>query len=128
MALQPLTRAVVLVTCVAALLAACTRAPRGSERRIASLEGKWSSSVNGDVMVVAKDGTFRWGRPYSGRFSSTSTGQVVMSIRENGKWMGGMPVAMSPGSDTLRLTPPGGLPMEFHRLPPVERDSTDSDR
>lgn len=111
-----------------ALLLGCEGNKSAAERQIAALEGQWSSSMNGDVMTIARDGSFRWGRPYSGRFSLTSAGQLVMSIRENGKWMGGMPVAVSRKTDTLRLTPPGGPLMEFRRIVALEGDSTAGDR
>lgn len=74
--------------------------------------------MNGDIMIVRQDGTFRWGRPYSGRLTVAGTGQLMMSLRENGKFMAAIP-AMAYG-DTLRLTPGSGPTMEFHRVHEVE--------
>jgi hypothetical protein len=79
-------------------------------------------------LVVTQDGNFHWGRPYSGRFAQAGTGQIVMSLRENGKFMAAIPVMVSPQGDTLRLTPGSGQSMEFHRVLEVERDSTNGDR
>jgi hypothetical protein len=118
----------ILTFCAAATVVACTGAPRRASVEVAALAGKWSSTLNGDVMIVARDGSFRWGRPYSGRFAMAGTGQIMMSLRENGKFMAGVPVVVSAGADTLRLTPSVGQALEFHRLRQTESDSTYSDR
>lgn len=87
-----------------------------SRAKLHRLVGHWRSSINADTLMVQPDGRFRWGKPYSGRFSVLTNGQVVMSMRENGRWVGGMPVHLSVSADTVRLTPHTGAPLEFHRV------------
>lgn len=95
-------------------------APR-ARAKLRVLAGRWRSGINPDTLVVQPDGRFRWGKPYSGRFTVLTNGQLVMSMRENGRWLGGMPVRLSVVDDTIRLTPHKGAPLEFHRVLLAER-------
>lgn len=105
-----------------ALLGCTSDLPRSadaqrSRAKLRLLVGHWRSGINSDTLVVQPDGRFRWGKPYYGRFSVLTNGQLVMSMRENGRWIGGMPVRLSiSGPDTARLTPHTGAPLEFHRV------------
>lgn len=87
-----------------------------TREKLQRIVGNWRSGINTDTLVVQPDGRFRWGKPYSGRFSVLTNGQLVMSMRENGRWIGGMPVRLSITADTVRLTPHTGAPLEFHRV------------
>lgn len=112
---------------VAVALVDCTPdLPRGadaqqSRAKLHRLVGYWRSGINSDTLVVQPDGRYRWGKPYSGRFSVLTNGQLVMSMRENGRWVGGMPVHLSVSADTVRLTAHTGAPLEFHRVLLAER-------
>ncbi len=85
-------------------------APRASSLRSerALLPGRWKSELTADTLVVEADGRFHWGRPYSGRFSIQRNGRVIMSLCENGKLLGGMPLLLTKSGDTVRLTPTDG--------------------
>lgn len=83
---------------------------------MATLAGSWRSDINADSLVVQPDGRFRWGRPYSGRFSVFSNGRIFMSLRENGRLLGGTPLLLTQSADTLRLTPADGTQMAFYRV------------
>ena len=104
------------------LLLGCTRdLPRSADAqrtraKLHRLVGSWRSGINADTLMVQPGGEYRWGKLYSGRFSVLTNGQLVMSMRENGRWVGGMPVRLSITADTVRLTPHTGAPLEFHRV------------
>ena len=83
---------------------------------MATLVGSWRSGLNADSMVVEADGRFRWGRPYNGRFTVFSNGRIFMSLRENGRLLGGTPLLLTQSDDTLRLTPADGTEMAFYRV------------
>lgn len=88
---------------------------------MATLAGSWRSDLNADSLIVEADGRFRWGRPYSGRFSVFSNGRIMMSLRENGKLLGGMPLLLTQSADTVRLTPTDGTEMAFYRVVEEQR-------
>ena len=87
---------------------------------MAALTGSWKSNLNADSLVIEADGRFRWGRPYSGRFSVFSNGSIFMSLRENGRLLGGTPLLLTQSADTLRLTPSDATQMAFYRVIPVQ--------
>jgi hypothetical protein len=83
---------------------------------MATLAGSWRSDLNADSLVVQPDGRFRWGRPYTGRFTVFSNGRIFMSLRENGRLLGGTPLLLTQSADTVRLTPADGTQMAFYRV------------
>jgi hypothetical protein len=45
-----------------------------------------------------------------------SNGRIFMSLRENGRLLGGTPLLLTQSADTLRLTPGDGTEMAFYRV------------
>jgi hypothetical protein len=45
-----------------------------------------------------------------------SNGRILMSLRENGRLLGGTPLLLTQAADTLRLTPANGTQMAFYRV------------